>query len=104
MEPEPELFSAVPGYDLCTGLGTPNGTNLINLLISGGFTNPVTHISAPVKPYGTTLSVMNGSNPNGNWNLFIMSDTPPDTGAITNGWLLTLITANPVGSAKRTWL
>jgi hypothetical protein len=25
-------FSAVPGYDLCTGWGTPNGTNLINLL------------------------------------------------------------------------
>jgi len=25
-------FQAVPGYDLCTGLGTPTGTNLINLL------------------------------------------------------------------------
>jgi Pro-kumamolisin, activation domain/Bacterial surface protein, Ig-like domain/Immunoglobulin domain/Immunoglobulin I-set domain/Bacterial Ig-like domain (group 3)/Bacterial Ig domain len=28
----PGLFYAVPGYDLCTGLGTPNGTNLINAL------------------------------------------------------------------------
>jgi len=27
-------FSAVPGYDLCTGLGTPNGMNLINALLS----------------------------------------------------------------------
>jgi hypothetical protein len=27
-------FSAVSGYDLCTGWGTPNGTNLINALIS----------------------------------------------------------------------
>jgi subtilase family serine protease len=26
------LFSAVPGYDLCTGWGTPNGANLISLL------------------------------------------------------------------------
>ena len=26
------LFNAVAGYDLCTGLGTPNGTNLINAL------------------------------------------------------------------------
>lgn len=26
------LFFAVPGYDLCTGLGSPAGTNLINLL------------------------------------------------------------------------
>jgi Pro-kumamolisin, activation domain len=25
-------FSAVPGYDLCTGLGTPNGANLIAIL------------------------------------------------------------------------
>jgi uncharacterized repeat protein (TIGR01451 family) len=28
----PGLFNAVAGYDLCTGLGTPNGTNLINYL------------------------------------------------------------------------
>jgi hypothetical protein len=28
----PNQFPAVPGYDLCTGWGTPNGTNLINLL------------------------------------------------------------------------
>jgi len=26
------LYSAVAGYDLCTGLGTPNGTNMINAL------------------------------------------------------------------------
>ena len=28
----PTAFFAVPGYDLCTGWGTPNGTNLINAL------------------------------------------------------------------------
>ncbi len=28
----PTNYFAVPGYDLCTGLGTPNGSNLINLL------------------------------------------------------------------------
>jgi uncharacterized repeat protein (TIGR01451 family) len=28
----PTRFSAVAGYDLCTGWGTPNGTNLINVL------------------------------------------------------------------------
>jgi hypothetical protein len=39
----PGLYQAVPGYDLCTGLGTPNGTNLINALI------PAPHlISQPV--------------------------------------------------------
>jgi len=30
----PTLFAAVPGYDLCTGWGTPNGTNLIKALIN----------------------------------------------------------------------
>jgi uncharacterized repeat protein (TIGR01451 family) len=28
----PTNYSAVPGYDLCTGWGTPNGTNLIDAL------------------------------------------------------------------------
>jgi subtilase family serine protease len=28
----PGLFQATPGYDLCTGLGTPRGTSLINAL------------------------------------------------------------------------
>jgi uncharacterized repeat protein (TIGR03803 family) len=28
----PDKFFAVPGYDLCTGWGTPDGTNLINAL------------------------------------------------------------------------
>jgi subtilase family serine protease len=30
----PSLFYATNGYDLCTGLGTPNGTNLISALVS----------------------------------------------------------------------
>ena len=33
----PNLYFAVPGYDLCSGLGSPNGTNLINsLALFGG--------------------------------------------------------------------
>jgi len=93
----PNLFYAVTNYDLCTGLGTPNGTNLINALAAS--VNPVTHISPPPAPYGTNLAVMNGSNPNGNWSLFIQDDSVIDTGVISNGWVLTLTTANPVGSA-----
>jgi len=30
----PDLFFAQPGYDLCTGLGTPNGQNLIDALLN----------------------------------------------------------------------
>jgi subtilase family serine protease len=29
----PNMFYAVPGYDLCTGWGTPTGSNLINALV-----------------------------------------------------------------------
>ena len=42
----PGLFLATTGYDLCTGLGTPNGANLINAL-------------APPLP---VLSVLGGTN------------------------------------------
>ena len=88
----PNLFSAVTNYDLCTGLGTPNGTNLINALSSSAF-----HLSAPPPPYGNTLSVLNGGNPNGNWTLFVMDDAAPLSGIISNGWFMTLTLANPVG-------
>ena len=40
---------------------------------------------------------MNGSNPNGTWSLFIQDDWVFDSGVISNGWVLTLTTANPVG-------
>lgn len=93
----PNLFVATNGYDLCTGLGTPNGTNLINALTAVGVTNPVTHLSPPLPPYGTTLSALNGSNPNGTWQLFTFDDSPFNSGMISNGWILTLVTADPVG-------
>jgi uncharacterized repeat protein (TIGR01451 family) len=95
----PNLFSAAPGYDLCTGLGTPNGTNLINALTAVGISNTITHLSPPPPPYGTNLAVLNGGNPNGTWYLFVQDDKAFDSGMISNGWLLTLTTANPVGFA-----
>ena len=91
----PNLFYAVPGYDLCTGWGTPNGVNLINALAGGGST----HVSPPLPPYGTGLTNLNGGNPNGVWNLFVQDDVYLFSGAISNGWSLTLTTANPVGAA-----
>ncbi len=93
----PNLFYAVTNYDLCTGLGTPNGTNLINALAGVG--NSVTHLSPPPPPFGTNLAAMNGSNPNGAWSLFIQDDRVIDSGVISNGWVLALTTANPVGAA-----
>jgi uncharacterized repeat protein (TIGR01451 family) len=90
-------FFAVPGYDLCTGLGTPNGTNLINALTGGAAsTGPV--ISAP-KTWADNLSVMNGTDPNGPWFLFVQDTRTPYSGIISNGWFVTLTTADPVGFA-----
>ena len=41
----PTKFNAVAGYDLCTGLGTPNGDNLIPALMSPPLDN--LHITSP---------------------------------------------------------
>ncbi|MDR3413944.1 MAG: S53 family serine peptidase, partial [Formivibrio sp.] len=69
-------FFAVPGFDLCAGLGSPNGTNLINALATTS-NAPVVYtpvIPAPKQPWGNTLSVMNGSDPNGLWFLYYQDD------------------------------
>jgi subtilase family serine protease len=43
----PSRFTAVSGYDLCTGWGTPNGSGLINALTRSACTNVITTSSAP---------------------------------------------------------
>ena len=94
-------YQAVPGYDLCTGLGTPNGTNFINALVGVTAPNaPAPTLSAPRAPWGTSLGVFNGANPNGFWYLFVQDDKQLDTGVINSGWSLNLTSANPVGFAS----
>jgi len=91
----PNRFPAVPGYDLCTGWGTPNGNNLITALAG----SPVIPPAPPLAPYGSTFTNLNGGNPNGAWELFVQDDTPLDTGTNYNGWILNLTLASPVGVA-----
>jgi len=50
----PTQFSAVVGYDLCTGWGSPSGQNLINALTSGGIPDGILEVSV-TPPNGTTL-------------------------------------------------
>ena len=47
---------------------------------------------APAGPYGTDLSVFDGTNPNGTWLLFVDDNTVLDTGSIAGGWSLTFPT------------
>ena len=88
----PNLFPAAPGYDLCTGLGTPKGTSLITALAGA----PVIPPTPPSPPYGSTFSVLNGVNPNGAWELFVQDDAPSDSGVNASGWILHLTLASPV--------
>jgi uncharacterized repeat protein (TIGR01451 family) len=98
----PTNFFAVTGYDLATGWGSPNGTNLIFALLNasggGGGGGGGTIITAPTS-WGTNLTALNGSNPNGAWFLFVQDDQALNSGNIANGWSVTLTTANPVGGA-----
>ena len=53
----PDRFYAVAGYDLCTGWGTPTGSNLINAIAGPPLTGPL--ISA------TSLTLVGETCPNG---------------------------------------
>jgi uncharacterized repeat protein (TIGR01451 family) len=52
-----------------------------------GFTIPV---------YNTSLSVFDGSNPNGAWSLYVDDDSPGNDGIINQGWSLNISLVNPV--------
>jgi hypothetical protein len=50
---------------------------------------------APAGPYATTLSVFNGTSPNGTWSLYVHDDEDLATGAIVSGWSLDIIMSGP---------
>jgi subtilisin-like proprotein convertase family protein len=54
---------------------------------------------APEGPYGTSLSVFNGTNPNGTWQLYVIDDTRFDAGSIT-GWSLDISASSVVPTTK----
>jgi subtilisin-like proprotein convertase family protein len=46
---------------------------------------------APPGPWGTDLSVFQGTNPNGRWELYVVDDSGADQGSLEGGWSLTLV-------------
>jgi hypothetical protein len=60
--------------------------------------NPGTNVTnmpapAPPAPYGTSLDLFNGEDPNGTWRLFIVDTTAGDGGDMEGGWSLSVTTA-----------
>jgi large repetitive protein len=47
---------------------------------------------APGAPYGALLSVFNSTNPNGTWSLFVNDFAAGDSGTISGGWTLSVLT------------
>ena len=72
------------------GSGTYGPTNLSTSDSGSGvdvFPGP-----APVAPYGTALSVFNGTDPTGTWSLYVADDFGgADGGTISGGWSLTIV-------------
>ena len=50
---------------------------------------------APAGPYGTALTVFNGTNPTGDWLLYVIDDSAGDDGQILSGWSLNINNASP---------
>jgi subtilisin-like proprotein convertase family protein len=48
---------------------------------------------ATVPTGNTLLGIFNGTNPNGDWHLYVVDDNQTDAGAIAGGWSLNLLTA-----------
>ncbi len=51
---------------------------------------------APAPPHGQTLSVFNGTNPNGTWSLYVRDSFPGDAGTMAGGWTLNVSTDTAV--------
>jgi uncharacterized repeat protein (TIGR01451 family)/uncharacterized delta-60 repeat protein len=72
-------------------------------LISSGTYKPTDYnpsdsfpVPAPAGPYNSTLSVLNGSNPNGTWSLYVADDLFFNSGVISNGWSLAITASSGI--------
>jgi len=100
----PGLFNAVSGYDLCTGWGTPNGTNLIYALapqLSPYVLTPPISQSAAAGGNVTFTTSIGGHPPfNYRW-LFNGTNLPAGgnlSGTATNTLTITSVTTNNAGN------
>jgi subtilisin-like proprotein convertase family protein len=70
--------------------GTYRPTNLTDS--ASAVTPDVFPAPAPAGPFGSTLSVFNGTDPSGTWSLFVRDDSVADSGSFAGGFSLTITT------------
>ena len=96
---------SVSALDLVFDDGAPSPLPAGGVLTSGTWQpasyNPAIRLggfptNAPAGPYPTVLSALNAVDPNGDWSLYVFDDFGGDSGAISNGWSLTLTRISPV--------
>ena len=97
--------TAVTNVTLIFDAAAPLSVRQFDLLLSGAFRpanygeDETNEFMVPPQ-YGATLSLFNDMDPNGDWSLFVYDDTPGETGAISDGWSLSItvhsqVFANP---------
>jgi uncharacterized repeat protein (TIGR01451 family)/uncharacterized delta-60 repeat protein len=89
--------------DAATNGFLPQGAQITNGTYKPTAYYPVPALPAPAPPpngvrYTNSLGVFKGINPNGGWGLYVIDDSQGNAGVISNGWVLNLTLANPVGS------
>lgn len=88
----------VTGVDLTFDDGAAAAIPDSATLVTGSYkpfnytTGDVFPAPAPAGTPGTTMSVFNGTNPNGTWSLYVVDDAGQDLGAFDGGWELVLTT------------
>jgi hypothetical protein len=102
----PNQFTAVPGYDLCTGWGTPTGSNLVNALSRPPDAlriRPVTGFTAagPVGgPFNVTsqsYGLSNAGTTTLSWSVVNTSawlSASPSSGTLTSGGTVKIVTVS----------
>jgi uncharacterized repeat protein (TIGR01451 family) len=82
--------------------GAPTALPNSSRIVSGSyqpssFGAPVTlPPPAPLAPYGSHLSSVNGIDPNGTWALYVFDGSIGDSGVIASGWTLNITAIQPV--------
>jgi uncharacterized repeat protein (TIGR01451 family) len=85
---EDSATQSLPAGQLSSGAFLPTAVTPLN---------PLPGI--PAAPSVSSLAVFNGTNPNGNWSLYVFDDTQGNSGDISSGWSLGLTSVNTVNPA-----